>query len=205
MITPVLTEPTLDGQVERLLDELPERFALAGLSLGAVVAMALIRTAPERVERLCLLSVNPRRADPGSARRRGRPSGDDLAPARRPGSCSADLLPVLLSAGAPADVVEQTLMMADEVGEIALLDAQLQLQASRIDERPGLADVRCPTLVIAARDDRLCPVERHREIAALVPGAELVILERTAHLSPLERPAEITAALQLWRTSPTAP
>ena len=59
-ITPILTEPTLDGQVERLLDELPARFALAGLSLGGIVAMALVRRAPERVTRLALLSTTSR-------------------------------------------------------------------------------------------------------------------------------------------------
>ena len=103
VITPVLTEPTLDGQVERLLDELPERFALAGLSLGAVVAMALIRTAPGRVERLGLLSTNPCAPTPAQlaawqAERRTLAAG---ASAR---DLQADLLPVLLSAGAPAVV-----------------------------------------------------------------------------------------------------
>ena len=56
---PELTEATLDAQVARLLDELPSRFALAGLSLGGIVAMALVRTAPERVSSLILLSTNP--------------------------------------------------------------------------------------------------------------------------------------------------
>ena len=59
VITAELTEPTLDAQVARLLDELPPRFVLAGLSLGGIVAMALIRSAPERVASLILLSTNP--------------------------------------------------------------------------------------------------------------------------------------------------
>ncbi|HYI58451.1 MAG TPA: hypothetical protein VEX66_09795, partial [Microlunatus sp.] len=58
-LTPQLTEPTMSGQVDRLLDELPERFDLVGLSLGGIVAMALTRTAPERVTGLCLLSTSP--------------------------------------------------------------------------------------------------------------------------------------------------
>ena len=45
--------------MDRLLDLLPDRFALAGLSLGGIVAMALVRTAPERVSRLWLMSTNP--------------------------------------------------------------------------------------------------------------------------------------------------
>ncbi len=44
LITAKLTEATLDGQVNRLLDELPRRYAIVGLSLGGIVAMALTRT-----------------------------------------------------------------------------------------------------------------------------------------------------------------
>ncbi len=67
--------------------------------------------------------------------------------------------------------------MADDIGA-ETLDAQLALQATRVDERPGLADVRCPTLIIAGGDDALCRPERHAEMHALVPGSELVVLER---------------------------
>ena len=45
LITARLTEATLDGQVSRLLDELPRRFAIGGLSLGGIVAMAMTRAA----------------------------------------------------------------------------------------------------------------------------------------------------------------
>lgn len=199
IVTPALTEPTLTGQVERLLDELPSRFALAGLSLGGIVAMALVRTAPERVDRLALLSTNPRPPTPqqvvGWQRER-----DRLAAGVSAREIQTELLPLLLSAETierRLDLVDTTLTMADEVGEAAL-DAQLALQATRVDERPGLREVGCPTLVLAARLDRLCPVERHTEIAALVPGARLQVLERAAHLAPLERPVAVNSALADW-------
>ena len=54
----------------------------------------------------------------------------------------------------------------------------------------------------AARDDRLCPVERHAEIARLVPGAELVVLDDCAHLSPLEQPDALSAHLLRWLATP---
>ncbi len=195
-ITPVLSAPTLAAQIDRLLDELPPTFALAGLSLGAIVAMALIRTAPERVERLALLSTNP--YAPTSAQLDGW-SGqrDRLAAGETARDLQRDILPLLVSPQSPPERVAQTLAMADDVGTVAL-DAQLQLQSTRIDERPGLARISVPTVVVAARQDALCPVARHEEIVALVPGAQLIVLEDTAHLSPLERPRELTAALRGW-------
>ena len=67
LITADLTESTLQGQVSRLLDELPRRFAIGGPALGGIVAMALTRTAPERISSLILLSTNP--YAPASAQR----------------------------------------------------------------------------------------------------------------------------------------
>ena len=194
VVAPVLEEPSLDAEVSRLLDLLPDRFALAGLSLGAIVAMALVRRAPDRVSRLCLMSTNP--YGPTDAQQEGWAAQREALRTGSARELQTSLLPLLLSP-ARDDLVPLTLAMADETGE-QRYDAQLRLQTTRVDERPGLAQVRCPTLVVAARRDRLCSVERHEEIARLVPGAELVVLEDCAHLSPLERPDELSAHLRRW-------
>jgi len=194
----LLTEPDLDEQVDRLLDELPGRFALAGLSLGANVAMALVRRAPERVTRLALLSTNPHAPTPvqhvGWQQLRvalGSTSARDV---------QESLLPTLLSRAVIVDrpdLVELTLAMADEVGE-RNFGRQLQLQGTRVDERPGLRDVTCPTLVLAAVDDQLCDVRKHQEIARLVRGSRLECIADCAHLSPLEQPGTVSHQLARW-------
>jgi pimeloyl-ACP methyl ester carboxylesterase len=151
------------------------------------------------VLRLGLLSTNPY-PPTDDQRRSWRQQRDRLAGGATARELQTDLLPLLLSVATledRPDLVAAALAMADETGE-ADLDAQLALQATRIDERPGLSEVRCPTLVVAARYDRLCPVERHVEIAELVPGARLQVLERAAHLSPLERPVALGGLLAGW-------
>jgi pimeloyl-ACP methyl ester carboxylesterase len=199
VLTPALTEPSLDAQIERLLDQLPPRFALAGLSLGGIVAMAVARRAPQRVSRLTLMSTNPRQPTPaqlvGWAAQRA-----ELAAGAAARDMQESILSLLLSQTVmrkQPDLVQLTLEMADEIGATSL-DAQLRMQATRIDERPGLTRLRCPTLILAARGDALCSVDRHLEMAALVPGAQLVILERCAHLSPLERPDQVSEHLARW-------
>ena len=195
VVTPrALEEPTLDSELDRLLDLLPARFALAGLSLGAIVAMALVRRAPGRVSRLCLMSTNPYAPTP--AQHEAWAAQREVLRTGSARELQDSLLPVLLSPGRE-DLVASTLAMADDLGA-ATYAAQLRLQDSRVDERPGLTQVRCPTLVVAARGDRLCPVSRHEEVAGLVPGAELVVLEDCAHLSPLEQPEALSAHLQRW-------
>lgn len=192
-----LDRPTVDGCVDALLDALPPRFALAGLSLGGIVAMALVRRAPDRVTRLALLSTNARPPVPEqhaawAAQRAALAAGTTAR------GLQADLLPVLLH---DLSYAGEALAMADDVGG-EVLDHQLAAQGTRVDERPGLAHVRVPTLVLAARQDRLCPVERHEEIATLVPGARLEVLDGVGHLSPLEAPDRVAAALRGWLVRP---
>jgi pimeloyl-ACP methyl ester carboxylesterase len=185
--------PSIDGCVDALLDALPPRFALAGLSLGGIVAMALVRRAPERVTHLALLATNAR-APVAAQYESWTAARTALAAGRAARDLQRDLLPVLLHDHAHDGTA---LAMADDVGA-AVLDRQLAAQATRIDERPALADVRVPTLVLAGGEDRLCPPARHEEIAALVPGARLQVLPGVGHLLPLEAPARVAAALDAW-------
>jgi pimeloyl-ACP methyl ester carboxylesterase len=196
----LLDGPDLDSCVAALLGRLPERFALAGLSLGGIVAMALRRVAPQRVTRLCLASTNARRPThqqlAGWAAQRGQ-----LAEGRTARDLQRDLLPLLVGEGAGERLVEATLRMADETGA-RRLDGQLRLQSSRVDECPGLEGVTVPTLVLAAAEDALCPVERHVEIHGLVEGSRLVVVDGAPHLSPLHQPPRVAEELSAWLRMP---
>src|SRR5215208_1221217 len=53
-------DDTVATIARRLLDRAPERFALAGLSMGGYIALEVMHQAPERVARLALLDTNAR-------------------------------------------------------------------------------------------------------------------------------------------------
>jgi pimeloyl-ACP methyl ester carboxylesterase len=55
-----LSDSTLQGMARRILDQIPQRFALAGVSMGGMVAMELMKIAPERVTQLALVDTNAR-------------------------------------------------------------------------------------------------------------------------------------------------
>lgn len=197
-IMPSLDEPTVDGQVEALLGALPERFALAGLSLGAIVAMALCRRAPERVARLCLMSTNAK--VPTDAQRQGwRDWRDRLAAGETARDLQHDILGALLSGPArdrDPELAERVLRMGEDTGT-ARLDSQLRMQATRTDQLAALPELRMPVLVVSGTADVICPPPFHQEIAAAVPGARLDSVE-AGHLLPMERPKEVGRLLRSW-------
>lgn len=188
---PVLDRPTLDEQVQALLDALPERFALGGLSLGGIVAMALTRRAPERVAGLCLMATNARAPTPEQR------AGWDAALTRLDDGAPAWALQPLELLLHDRSLDATALQMADETGERRLA-AQLRLQGTRVDERPALPAVAVPTLVLAGEQDRLCPVERHTEIAELVLDARLQVLPGVGHLLPVEAQDTVATLLGEW-------
>ncbi|WP_433474742.1 alpha/beta fold hydrolase [Spirillospora sp. CA-142024] len=68
-----------------------------------------------------------------------------------------------------------------------------QYYTDRIQD--GYAAIDLPVLVCWGADDTWVPVERGRELAALVPGADLRVIDAAGHLLPEDRPAELTSAL----------
>lgn len=195
-LTPALTEQSIDAQVDRLLAELPPRFVLGGLSLGAIVAMALVVRAPERVERLCLASTNakaPTPAQQGSWQ--AWIARIDAGESAR--SLQTEILGALLSPVATRDrpdLVERTLGMADATGA-GTLRAQLLMQCTRVDLRPALRDATVPTLLVSGAQDALCPPQFHVEIAAELHQARVVTIDG-GHLLPLEQPDAFGALLR---------
>jgi pimeloyl-ACP methyl ester carboxylesterase len=83
------------------------------------------------------------------------------------------------------------------VGAEAFLRQQRAIMG-RVDSRPDLAGIRCPTLVLCGAHDLLTPPDRHKEMTAAIPGAKLVVVAGAGHLSPLERPYEVAYALGNW-------
>lgn len=196
---PTLDHPTLSGQVEALLEELPESSVLVGHSLGAIVAMALAVHAPGRVEALCLVSTNAKA--PTDAQRDGWREWlerlDDGASARE---LQQGILDPLLGAdvvSARPDLVDRVLRMGDETGE-ERLRAQLEMQGTRTDLLARLPALRMPVLVVSGLDDVICPPHFHTEIVTQLPDARLVTLDG-GHLLPLERPEAFGSLLHSWR------
>jgi pimeloyl-ACP methyl ester carboxylesterase len=190
-------DDSLGDMADRVLAGAPARFALAGLSMGGYVAMEIMRRAPERVERLALLDTTARPDLPEQTQRRR----DAVELARSGGfdKIMPTMLPMLLCAASLSDpsITGLAKDMARAVGAEAFIRQQTAIMG-RPDSRPSLAAIRCPTLVLCGAEDALTPPDRHHEMAGLIAGSRLVIVEGSGHLSPMEQPAAVLDALAGW-------
>jgi pimeloyl-ACP methyl ester carboxylesterase len=197
-VADLMQDDTITGMAQRLLAEAPPEFALAGLSLGGIVAMEVIRLAPNRVTGLCLMATNHR--GPGEA----------FIATRRAQAAR-------VRAGALRDIVIHEMkghyLANRNTSNRALLDLvvdmaikagpdvfirQAEALITRRDQSATLASWRKPTLILSGLEDELCPPETHEAMQALMPQARLVSLAETGHLITLESPASALQALCTW-------
>ncbi len=201
MCAPVTQGERIEEIASGLLDLLPKRFALAGLSMGGIVAMELLRRAPDRITRIALMDTNPLAETPVVAANR-EPQIVKARSGRMLEVMRDEMKPNYLAPGPfQADVLDLVMDMAETLGPDVFIRQSRALQRRR-DQQAVLRKCKVPALVLCGRHDELCPVKRHTFMAELIPYAELVVLEDSGHLPTLEQPAETTAALRKWMAQP---
>ena len=197
MTTPIGQDPTIEGLARQLLGYAPSRFALAGLSMGGILAMEILRQAPDRVAGVALLDTNhlaelpeikARRAPQMDAAKNG-----DLRRVMR-----EEMKPNYLTDGpGKTAILDLCLDMALSLGPVVFKNQSKALRDRR-DQTVTLSAYEGPALVLCGREDSLCPVGRHIQMHKLMPQSRLEIIEYAGHLPTLEQPEQTTAALRRW-------
>lgn len=185
-------DDTAAGMAARILASAPPRFQLAGLSMGGYVVFEILRRAPERVSKLALLDTQAR---PDTDEQRERRKGlMRLAEIGRFKGVTPRLLPMLVHEDHLSDtaLTEIVIGMAERIGKDAYLRQQNAI-LTRKDSRPMLPALTIPTLVVCGLQDALTPPDRAEEMATMIPGARLELIDRCGHLSSLEHPERVNA------------
>ncbi len=180
-----------------VLAAMPERFALAGLSMGGYVALEIMRQAPHRVALLVLLDTTAR---PDTAEQTSRRRGlIELAKKGKFRGVTRMLLPMLIHEAHLKDeaLTGEIMAMARRCGRDVFLRQQHAIM-TRPDSRPGLARIACTTLVLCGRQDALTPLDCHQEMAAAIHSASVQVVEDCGHLPPMEKPDQVNRALRDW-------
>lgn len=196
---------SLPRMAQQLLDAAPDRFAIAGHSMGARVALEVLRQAPGRVTRVALL-------DTGYQARASGAAGEEEARKRHA------LLALAREQGvrAMATAWVQGMVHPARLGDAPLIEAilamferksadvfacQIQALLERPDASDVLASLQVPTLILCGRQDGWAPVAQHEAMQRLAPGSVLNVIEDAGHMAPMERSEAVTGALVDWLAS----
>lgn len=196
---------SLTVMAQRLLAEAPARFALAGHSMGARVALEVMRLAPQRVERLALLDTGyaPLAAGAaGEAEKAKRQVLLDKARTQGMRAMAGDWVQGMVHPARLQDaaLVEAIVAMCERKSP-EVFAAQIRALLARPDGSAVLQSLESwpvPTVIACGRQDAWAPVAQHEAMHRLAPRAVLEFVEDAGHMAPMERPRETAAVINRW-------
>jgi pimeloyl-ACP methyl ester carboxylesterase len=196
-IAPLIGADTVSALAENILRDAPQRFALAGLSMGGIVAMEMIQLAPDRISRLALLDTNYLPDSERMAHIRDRQI-ENVGKGGLLEVMRDEMKPkYLANTMRRKAILDRCMDMALGLGNDVFISQSKALR-SRPDRTETLRNVSVPTLILCGEEDTLCPIQRHQEMHELITGSVLQIIEGAGHLPTLEQPSATNAALANW-------
>ncbi|HET6565484.1 MAG TPA: alpha/beta fold hydrolase [Xanthomonadales bacterium] len=201
-VADITTADTIEEIARLVLQSAPEKFSLAGFSMGGIVALEIIRQAPQRIVRLALLGSTARNEKPHQIE----PRLALMERARR--EPMDELMQKVLIPPSLGKANQNDLLIKWEIqdmGQLLGTDIYLrQCQAlnTRRDYRESLAAIHCPTLVLCGEEDQVCPPWMSEQIADGIKGSTLQIIKGSGHMITLEAPEEVSAAMLGWLAKP---
>jgi pimeloyl-ACP methyl ester carboxylesterase len=188
-------DTSVEAMARRALASAPSDFLLVGFSMGGYVARAIARQAPERVRALVLVATSTRPDTPALQQRKG--AIGKAAPSIAFSGLSRTAVATSLHPRERdnEELIERVRAMGVRLG------GEVFRRQSVLD-RPGdldrLGEIHCPTLVVAAAQDRLRSLEEAREMADGIAGATLAVIEDSGHMIPIEAPGRLLEVVVPW-------
>jgi pimeloyl-ACP methyl ester carboxylesterase len=188
---------SIPAMAEHVLDIAPERFAVAGHSMGGRVALEIVRLAPRRVTGLALLNTGVHAVRDGEPQSRGhllKVAYEQGMPA-----LAAEWLPPMMG----SDAVRAAHLMPQLSAMIQRFTAehyagQVNAMLNRPEVLSVLPLITVPTLLLSGSDDTWSPISQQQSIRRRIPHATLFEIHGAGHMAPLERPDSVAIALREW-------
>jgi pimeloyl-ACP methyl ester carboxylesterase len=183
---------SIAAMAQAVLAGCPPQFSLLGFSMGGYVAREVVRLAPDRVQSLALAATSSRADLPLQIEQRRKAAHANPIGAFRGLGRAAIAQSLHPDNAADEALIAHVRVMGERLGREVFVRQSLIVRDA---DTGRLSDIHCPTLVVAAAEDRLRSAEEARELADGIPGAHLVTVANAGHLIPLEQPQALASAI----------
>jgi pimeloyl-ACP methyl ester carboxylesterase len=189
---------SLKQVAKNILEKQTGSFSIIGLSYGGIIAFELLRQAPERINKLVLMNTNYK--EPSEQTRINQQRFIGMAYLGQFKEITSEILidAMLHPKNAEKQELRETILnMALNVGIDGFFN-QVKAQLGRPDSTKDLQNIKCPTLIITGREDNICPLKLHEDMAEAIPNSTLKVIEECGHLSTLEQPNLVNNTIIDW-------
>lgn len=189
------------AMADHVIAHMPDRCALLGHSMGARVALEVVRKVRDRVDRLALADTGVHPVRPGE--REGRYRLRDIGRTQGMAALVAQWLPPMMGFAALRDaaLMDRLYAMCVSAG-LPIFEAQIAALLERPSVDTLLPAIACPTDILVGRQDQWSPVAQHEVIAAAIPGARLRVVDHAGHMMPAESPLAFNHYVRDWLDQP---
>lgn len=188
---------SIEEMASMVLECCPPEFVLVGFSMGGFVAREIARRVPHRVQGLALIATSSAADSAMQSQFKAKVAETLQHASGEFRGLGHKAIKLSLSRRHEDDPqqVQQILEMSLRLGRETYIR---QLLMARNSDAHLLADIRCPTLVVAADEDRMRSLAESQALCDAIPHAEFRLVEDSGHMLPLEQPQRLVEALTDW-------
>ena len=188
---------SLSAMADMILAEAPERFAVAGHSMGGRVGLELIHKTPERVSHLILLSVGAHAVTDEECEQRSSlvEEAASLGMDRYANSWADLMLAYRPQENPSVRRIIETMARRQSLDDFI---AHITAGLGRADQAQYLPYIQIPVLLIVGERDAWSPVSQHEAIRRRIPDATLAVVPDAGHMVPLDQPDAVSRLIGEW-------
>ena len=188
---------TIPQIASNILETAPEQFIVAGLSLGGIVALELVRQSPQKIQKLILMDTS-HRAEPEHISTKRERQIREVEKGNLRKVITEEHIPNYLADGSTTGSISKLCVeMALHLGA-EVFTQQSRALISRTDQTKTLQNIEMPTMILCGKYDRLCDIKTHQKMHSLIKESTLSIIDDAGHLPTLENPIKTNRILTEW-------
>jgi len=192
---------TIPEIARKIIADAPPRFALFGHGLGALVALEIAIAVPSRVSRLIMVGGTAQTQLPAVTA-----DQEHLLVKAESGALGAAVLALSgvdkMAPGPERDALQDSVLaMSFDLG-VPYFVSQLRALQRRPDQQAGLRKIKCPCLMIAAREDPVFSARQVEMMAHVVTQSQFHQCAGAGFWLPVEMPGRLAEMVEDFLPEP---